>query len=390
MDRPRALLVTILLGNTVANAGFALLTAGMIGNLRGGAEAALGGGGAALSALIGLGFVFIIIVVGEVAPKTIAIASARRIAPLIAPVVALLVTAAAPVRFLLEPLIRLVARPPKAAAATLGRDDLEMLVTVSGREGVLDSDEQDLILEILELGVIRARDVMVPRVDLLAMDRREPPSRLREFARERRLSDLLIHDGDLDRILGVLETRDLFVQHDEPIGRLLRPVVFVPQSATLENVLRQLRAAGGTVAVVLDEYFATDGIVTLEQIIEQIVGEVTVSDAPREPAGDVTETAPGVFDLPGDLSLFQWNDRFSQLILSTDFSTVAGYVLSVIGRLPREGDSVTHEGVRLTVTRVDRRRIARLRAETPAARAPEPLPVALARPGDEGPSGTGF
>lgn len=357
----RALLVTLLIGNMVINVLYFTLSTLLMDRLL--AAEAINSGGAAAIALTTF---FGIILFGEVLPKQVAAQRAYAWTGLIGVPMLGVHRLIAPVRVIAQrgvitPLARLIApptRPPELSAA-----ELEIMLGMSRRRGIIDRDEQHLLRHVLELSQIKVRDVMVPRVDIHGHDLARPVGDLMELARQTRLRHLPVYDGNLDTIVGVALTRQLLLDPPEDPGQLramLRPAYFTPEIAAADELLANLRGRGVTFAIVVDEYGGTAGLVTLEDVVEHLIGEIPGAyeqdgQAPVEPLGE------GVFRVGADLAVHDWSEWFGRnpamAKASAGATTLGGVVLGLLGRVPVQGDRVTLGNIALTVDRIDGRRI---------------------------------
>ncbi|HUW82775.1 MAG TPA: hemolysin family protein [Phycisphaerae bacterium] len=359
MHHPRRVLLTILIANTLVNV---LIFA--ISYVSFGGE---GGERSALWASLGsVGSLVAVIVFGEVVPKGVAMGGARQLAPLAAPLVSGLSYVLTPLRILLdgmivEPLTRLLA-PARSEPSLITTQELRLLVDVSQRRGVIDDDESALLQEVLELGQRKVRDAMVPRVDLKAFDIDGEPADLRRFMQEHRLKKVPVYTGDIDHIEGLIYAKNLFLHEHEDLRRLLRPVRYVPEQMRLDQLLEHFRHTKTQIAIVVDEFGGTAGLVTLEDALESVVGEIEPPErAPSVPS--VEQIDDRTFLVAGGLSVREWADAFGRRLRDQSVATLAGLVLAELGRVPHPGDAVRIGNVQLTVDQMRGRRIERLKVE---------------------------
>ena len=365
MQHPRRVLMTVLIANTAINVLFFAISFVVLENLgRRSPLAASAGGVVALLAII---------VFGEILPKAVARTHAARFAPLAAPLIRTLQTALGPVQTILqvclvEPLSRLL-RGPAPCPDEVTVDELRALVEMSAHQGVIDSAENRMLQEIVALPAVKVRQIMRPRVDVVAVALDEDPQRVRRKLGEARLTRLPVYGRDLDDVRGLVYARDLYLDPSAPLADLVRPVQVVPEQAQLLQLIEHFRSTQSRLTIVVDEYGGMAGLVTLRDVLEEIVGEVGGPTGPAEPATEVIDE--NTYRLAGDLSIRDWAERFGMpgLASAARFQTVAGLVLAELGRLPREGDSVSIGNLTLTVERLDGRRIERilLRRHRPAS-----------------------
>ncbi len=267
-------------------------------------------------------------------------------------------------------LLRLLRVPPALEAARLhSPEELEQIVEESAQLGLIEAQERELIRNIFDFGERTVGQVMTSRLKIQAVPRDARLPEIRRRFAETRFSRLLVYEGSLDNLLGSLDLKDLVRRSLRDgdgfdIRLLLRPVPAVPEQLPIENLLRSFRQTGDRLAVVLDEFGGTAGIVTLGDLVEEVVGEVQDEfDSATEP---VTRSAAGVFEVDGTYLL---DDLREQMNLEPEgelegIETVSGLVMARLGRLPIPGDQVpVGEGARLTVLRTDGFAVSRARIE---------------------------
>ena len=337
LAQPRRLLVTILLANLIINLAFFSLLPLLIP-----------GEGAAHALLAGAGGLVAVLLAGEIVPKTLALRAPLFLARATALPLTLLTTLMRPVTGLVTRALDLCHRllgEHERQERRLSAADLAEALEQSARQGELEPGEADLIAEIVELSSMSVREIMTPRVEMLSLDLAsdaEGRAQVMEQTRRRRLTWLPVVRGDLDTVVGRVEIRDLLANPDEPLERQVMPVCFVPEVAPVLTMLQELREARVAEAVVVDEWGGTAGVVTLEDLFEELVGELRVEGETAEPA--VIDCGEGRFKVYGGLSVRDWNEAFGLEVVPNAFETVGGYVTALLGRLPRVGDRVSLPG----------------------------------------------
>ena len=357
----RALLVTLLVGNMVINVlYFTLSTVLMDHLLDTGVIAATG------AAAIALGTFFGVIIFGEVLPKQVAAQQAFAWSGLVGVPLLAIHRTIAPLRISAErlviaPLARLIA--PSTPPPELSASELEIMLSMSRQRGIIDQDEQHLLRHVLELGQIKVRDVMVPRVDIHGYNLDDPIEDLISLARETRLRHLPVFEGSLDQVRGVVLTRRLLVakpKNAKQLDELIRPVYFVPEIAPADHLLATLREKAMTFAMVVDEYGGTAGLVTLEDVVEHFIGDIPGAYE-RDGQPIVEQLRDGVFRVGADLAVHDWDEWFGRNPAMTKAAsgaaTLGGVVLGLLGKAPDAGDRATLGNMVLTVDAVEGRRI---------------------------------
>ena len=351
MQRPRRVLMTVLITNTAVNVAIFAVSVVALRPLRGTRPFAAAAGGVAV--------LLAVIIFGEMLPKAMVLSNARRFAPGAGAMLAVLQVALAPLRWILgtllvDPIIRLLA--PSTRQEPLGTDELTLLVEHSARDGVISSQENEMLQAAVALGDARVHEVMTPRVDIQSIGLSHDPDAVLEKLRTSRRRKLPVFDQDLDDIRGIVYARDIYLHSDAPIRMLLKPVQFVPEQISLLQLLRFFRAKKTQFAIVVDEYGGTAGLVSMEDVVERIVGDLPDPDAAR-PAPTTERLDDNTYRLSGDLSVRLWADRFAVSEIDRNINTIGGLVLAKLGRLPRVGDAVRIRNLTLTVERMHKRRI---------------------------------
>jgi len=336
------------------------------------------GMGAGLAGTLALVLVTIMIsylslVVGELTPKRLALQRPEGFSLLVAAPLNTIATMSRPVIWLLSKstnlLVRLLGGDPSASGESISQEELRDLVTAHES---LSSDERRLIGEVFRAGDREVREVMTPRTEVDFLDASMTASRAAKQVHDSSHSRYPVVGRDEDDVLGFVHVRDLFLPN-HPAGRaatvgdLVREVKRLPGTAGVLTALSEMRRENQHLAIVVDEYGGTDGIVTLEDLIEEVIGEIY--DEYDEGVADGGDERPdGPQELDGLLNLDDFREATGLQLPEGPYETVAGYVLAELGRLPVVGDSVEVEGRTLTVLELDGRRIARISV----SRAPQP------------------
>ncbi len=241
--------------------------------------------------------------------------------------------------------------------------ELKMLVVASEESGVLEDTERDMLHAVFDFGDSTTRAVMIPRTEMFAVDADAPVSELIQLATKHPLSKFPVYEGDIDHVIGIAHVKDLVrVQHDQrqaaTIRGLMREALFVPDTARLDNLLKQFRAKRQHMAIVLDEYGGTAGLVTLDDLMEQIVGEV--HDAFDKSVPEIQRLPDGSALIDGLTPIEDVNEHFGLALRDENYDTIAGFVLGRLDRIAKVGDAVEADGARFKVEAMDGLRIARV------------------------------
>jgi CBS domain containing-hemolysin-like protein len=311
---------------------------------------------------------FVTVVLSELVPKSVTIQYPEQVALSVSQIVIVIGTIFRPFIWMLNTAadltLRLLGVPRlRESEAAYSVQELKLMVEASGVSGVLEDAERDMLHAVFDFGDLTARELMVPRTEMLAVDADAPLDELIHLAIKHPRSKFPVYEGDLDHILGLAHVKDLVrVQHDQrraaTIRGILREVLFVPDTTRVDNLLQQFRAKKQHLAIVLDEYGGTAGLVTLDDLVEQIVGEV------QDP---FDKSAPAIQRLPDGTALIDGltliedvNNTFGLNLKDEFYDTIAGYMLGRLGRMAKVGDFLEVDGQRLKVEAMDSLRIARV------------------------------
>lgn len=356
---PRGLLTTVLLGNMLVNVlYYCLATVAAL------AVADAGMQGAAYA--LGAGSLVAVIICGEVVPKAIAVASPLRLSRLAAVPLFFFQKCISPIGRALSAIAALssVLVHGRGQTAYVTPEELQFLIAATGERGVIALTERDMMQEIIEFAEIRVREVMLPRVDVIACEISATVDEFRRLVEEKRITKVPIYEENIDNVVGIVDARDLLLWDSRTVRGCVRPVpLFVPETARIEAVLHQFRERECQFAIVVDEYGGWAGIVTLEDIVEEIVGEISDEfDTEIEP---VRKVGPDRYVLSGGVSMRDWGEIFGlDLDLElAEVQTLGGFIVLRLGRLPREGDAVELGNLTFSVQKVSRRRVAQVLIE---------------------------
>jgi len=358
MDNPRRVLNTLLLGNMLVNTAYAAVSAVAILEM---GRAGAPGWFVAVAPIIAL---LVLILFGEVTPKMLAFAAGPRLAPLSAAVLTVLERLFLPILWVLEtamvvPLTRMLA-PRHSGRADVSPRELAAILDLSAKRGLIGHDANALLQEIVSLTEIKVGEIMVPRVDMIAYDVEGPPEGLMKLLSATRHRKIPVYQRDLDHILGAVHAKRLLLEPTVPLRSLAVKLPFVPLTANLERLLVLFRVTRTQMAIVVDEYGGTAGLVTLEDVLEQIVGDI--AEGHELPHGEAVEqVSDNEYVVDGDLAIHEWAEAFGIDLSSGRISTIGGLVTSLLGRIPRPGDTVTYRNLRFAVESVHRRRVDKLR-----------------------------
>jgi len=245
-------------------------------------------------------------------------------------------------------------------------DDLQALIDVGAAEGILEEEEGELIHSIIEFGDTMVSEVMTPRPDIVAVPATATVHEAREIMLESKYSRLPVYREHMDNVEGIIYVRDLLQcwsegTESESIHSLVREVYFVPETKPVDELLKEMQKAHVQLAMVIDEYGGVCGLLTVEDILEEIVGEIEDEDIAGEELEEIVEAGEGSYDVLGSTEIGKIERLFDMEIEADDFTTIAGLVINESGKVPPVGEKFTFRGLGVEVLEADERRIGRLR-----------------------------
>ncbi|MFN3466489.1 MAG: hemolysin family protein [Candidatus Brocadiales bacterium] len=359
VSSPKELLITLLFGNSVVNVAFFSLSYGLSQwVLQHHAH------GTFWATVTGITSLLIIIIFGEVIPKGIAVKIPERLVYYVAFPIYVIDKIFLPFKI---PLVGIVDgigwvlgwRPRHEPYVTM--EELKVMLSLGEKHGAVEPKARSMIHAVLDFGRMKVRDLMVPRVDMMVFDISRPVEEFVSLVRRSVYKKVPVFEGTSDNILGVVYAKDVFLNPGTKLRELVKPILFVPESKNIESLLREFRREHQQMAIVVDEYGGTAGLITLEDILEEVVGEI--HDETERPEEPIRKVADNRYVVHGSLSLRDWSETFGIELESDEADTVGGFVVSLLGRIPQKEDSVSYQNIVFIVDEVKRRRITRLLIE---------------------------
>jgi CBS domain containing-hemolysin-like protein len=309
------------------------------------------------------------VVLGEQVPKVAVLRSPERFALFAAPIMQIFSTVFKWSIDVLDWSTRMVLRlgglPDGGELGAYTLEEVKQMVSGPDVEGLIEEPERKMISAVIDFGAMVVRQVSVPRTEIIAVPCDATVNEAIQVAVEHSFNKLPVYDNSLDQINGVVHLHDLVQalqagQHERPVREIKREALFVPETISVNDLLRQFRAQKAHMAIVLDEFGGTSGLVTLENLLEEIVGEV--QDAFGDQPPDIQTLPDGTALVDGMTLIDEINEHFGLELSDPHYDTIAGYILGKLGRIPQEGDEVAdaEHNIVLKVTRMDRLRIAQV------------------------------
>jgi len=306
---------------------------------------------------IAVGSFFAVLLFGEILPKSMAYANSRTLSVVFALPAYFFLKVFTPFEFvfkfaILEPFLRLLLGP-KRSPKKITTTEFVSLIDSTRKEGLITDDENKLLTEVIELGYLKVRHVMRPRVDMIACAMTDSNIQMREKLQNNHLTKIPVYVGTIDNIAGIIHLRDILVQKDAPLSELVREVNFVPEQKTVESLLEYFKRSKTDIAIVVDEYGGISGSVCLEDIAEQLFGQIEPSSQ-HEP---IEQTGPFQYRLKGNLAIHDWIEIFGIDLEDTQQTTIGGLVTAILGKIPKSGDVTCYKNIKFTVEKMRKNRI---------------------------------
>lgn len=354
LSNPSRLLSTILIGNNVVNIAATSLATFIAINLF--------GESAGLGIATGV-MTLVILIFGEISPKTFGLHNSQRFSLRYSGLLTLLYTLFKPLATILEVISRLLLTSLggqyRAATPTFSEEELRTLVTVGQEEGILQIEEKEMITSVIEFGDTLVKDVMTPRTEVVRVSLRITYPDLIDILRRDSYSRVPVYDKGIDDIVGVLNVKDLLgLEPPDPfdVRPLLRPPYFVPEFKKVTELLGEFKRKKLHMAIVVDEYGGTAGLITLEDLVEEILGDIA-DEYDEDELPDFTYIDDNTIEMSGSLNIKDASDVIGRDLPEGEYDTVGGMLMSRLGTVPSVGDCIRVDSLQLTVKGMDGSRV---------------------------------
>ncbi len=361
LNYPDRLLSAILVGNNLVNIAASVFATTLLVQI-------FGDRGELLTILI---LTPVVLIFAEITPKTYAAKYPEKLSFIVLRPILLLMWLLRPVVWLVSGISNLLTRLLRGEAdrPIISEDEIRTIISVGEEAGVVAKEKRRMLHGVFELAQIQVRDVMIPRTEVVGVDVNASFEQILRLVRQAHHSRFPVYEGSLDNVVGIIHSKDILNYVDRPDGfslrDLARPPYFVPESKRIETLLQSFRKKKVHLAMVVDEYGGVEGIVTLEDIFEEIVGEIQDEYDVEEEL--LRELGPGRLLIDGSVSLRMINRRFHLALAEEHANTLAGFLLRELGQIPREGDECEAEGVRFIVRKVVNHRVEEIEMLLPQA-----------------------
>ena len=356
LDNQPKMLSAILIGNNIVNISASSLATILVTRAFGDMYVGVGTGILTL----------LVLIFGEITPKTSATLYSETMALRFAKPIYMIMQVLTPVIFIVDKLsqgvLRLLHVDPNKKQDAITEDELRTIVEVSHEEGVIELDEKKMIYNVFDFGDSVAKDIMVPRIDMTFIDVDATFSEVIEVFREVKYTRYPVYEETTDNVIGIINIKDLLLTENQKkfcIRDYLREPLYTYEFKKTAELMVELRKTQNNIAIVLDEYGATAGLITLEDMLEEIVGEIR--DEYDEDEEDlIRRIGPREYVVEAAMKLDDLNDQLGLDLESEDYDSIGGFIIGLLDHLPEEGEEVTHKTLRFVVDKVDRNRIDKI------------------------------
>lgn len=352
------MLSAILIGNNLVNISASSLATTLTLSLW---------GNAAVSIVTGL-LTIIILIFGEISPKTFATAYAEKIALIYSGPIRVLMIVLTPVifviNFIAKGVLRIIGFNPNKHKASITEDELRTMVDVSREEGVLETEEHEMISNVFDFGESQAKDVMIPRIDMTSVSVDSTFDEIVEVFRQDKYTRLPVYEKSVDNVIGIINVKDLLLCEDKSnfsVRNILRKPYYTYEFKHISELMDELKKTSNNFTIVVDEYGSTVGMITLEDLLEEIVGEIR-DEYDEDEEDEIIQINDNEYVISGTTRLGDLEDivNLPKLDEDEDYDSISGFIVSQLGRLPQDGDEVELDNQKLVVDECDKYRIIKV------------------------------
>lgn len=352
-ENPDKMLSAILIGNNIVNIAASSLTTIFVQGIWGSWAISIGSGVLTL----------LVLIFGEITPKTAATGYSDKFSLIVAKPIWVLTKVLTPViviiNFLASCIMKILRIDMNAKESTFTEEELRTIMDVSHEEGVIEEEEREMINNVFDFGEAEAKEIMIPRIDMCMINVEATYDEILEIFKENRYTRLPVYQDSTDNVIGIINIKDLIFYRsgDEfDIHNYLRDVYYTYEYKKLSELMTEMRKDSVNITIVLDEYGAAVGLITIEDLLEEIVGDIR-DEYDYDEEDNLKEIAPNEYIIDGQTKLDDVNDALGINLISEDYDSIGGYIIGSLDRLPTTGDTVENDEVTLVVDLMDKNRI---------------------------------
>lgn len=360
IEKPNKLLGTILVGNNIVNIGASALATSL-------AITYFGDKGIGIATGI---MTFLVLIFGEITPKSLATQNAEKISLKVGKIIYYLTIVLNPIItvliYITDFIIRIFGGKIQKQQPFITEEELKTMVNVSHEEGVLEEEEKQMIYNVFQFGDSQVKDAMTPKINMVAVDINSTYEDLINVFREEQFSRLPVYEDNYDNIVGFIYIKDLMLferdKNNFDLRDLIRQPFFTYEFKGVSDLFTDMRAKRTSMAIVLDEYGVTSGLITIEDLVEEIVGDIGDEyDEEKEEIEIITEDE---YVVDGSVKIDVVNDMIGANLESEDFDSIGGFIIGILGRLPNNGETLEYNNIQFIIENIEKNRIEKLRIHT--------------------------
>ncbi|WP_027633025.1 HlyC/CorC family transporter [Clostridium hydrogeniformans] len=360
IENPNKLLGSILIGNNVVNIGASALATSI-------AIDTFGNEGVAMATGI---MTVLVLIFGEITPKSLAAQNSEKISLKVVNIISIVVTILKPVvivfTYISAPFIKLLGGDASKNQPFITQDELKTMVEVGEEEGVLEVQEKEMIYNVFEFGDLQVKDVMVQRVDIEAIEIDSTYEEVMELIKREQFSRIPVYKETIDDIVGILNVKDLLILDEAEkfsIESSMREPYYTYEFKKIMDLFRDMQKNRAYMAVVLDEYGGTVGIVTMEDLVEEIVGEIE-DEYDHDEDKEIEVIKEDEYVVLGNARIDDFNELIGTNIESEEFDSIGGFIIGQLGRFPEMGETIEYQHIKFIIEELDKNRVKKVRVYT--------------------------
>ena len=363
IEEPNKLLSSILVGNNVVNIAATSISTSLFMGLLGDKPGAVPLATAVMTVLV--------LIFGEITPKTIAANNSEKVAVFVSKPIKLVIFIVKPVvwvfNIITNIIFKLLGVKDKGAQPYITEEELKTMVNVSHEEGLLEMEEREIINNVFQFGDMQAKEAMVQRLDMIALNSEDTYEEIIEMFKNEKLSRLPVYEDSIDDIIGILNIKDVIFLNDEEIKdfdikNYIREPFFTYEFKKITQLLEEMKVEKSQMAIVVDEYGGTSGLITIEDLVEVIVGDI--EDEYDDEDDDIIVIKEDEYVVQGSAKISDINELIGVNLESEEFDSIGGFIIGYLKRLPEENEVIEVENIRFNIESLDKNRIMKVRIFT--------------------------
>ena len=358
MEDPSKLLSTILVANNVVNIGASSIATALFMDL-------VGASGVPIATLV---MTITVLIFGEITPKTISANNPEKASLVVAKPIKFFVTILTPIVWIFNIITKVIFKlfgvDDKGVKPFITEEELKTMVNVSHEEGLLEMEEREIINNVFEFGDMQAKEAMVQRLDIVAIDMEDSYEEIIDLFKTEKLSRMPVYEETIDDIIGILNIKDIIFLSDEEIEnfdikKYMREAFFTYEFKKMTQLLEEMKKDKSQMAIVVDEYGGTAGLITIEDLVEVIVGDI--EDEYDEEEDEIQVISPNEFLVDGSTKISDVNEILNIELESEEFDSIGGYIIGYIRHIPEENEIIEMDNIKFNIESVDKNRIKKIR-----------------------------